>query len=70
MDSIYWSHRSRFGYKYTVAARDEATGYVFHFHLDKRDKAGQGLVDAITALRRDPELNNPELVRRIVFLLD
>ena len=33
LDSIYWSHRGRHGEKYTVAFRDESTGYIKHFHV-------------------------------------
>lgn len=67
LDSIYWSHRARHGEKYTVAFRDESTGYIKHFHVVTRDAAGAALVQAIKELRSDPELNNPNLVQRIIL---
>eukprot|EP01046_Picozoa_sp_COSAG06_P026048 COSAG06_NODE_2221_length_7313_cov_6.831577_1_plen_61_part_00 len=47
--------------------RDEATGYIAHFHMKSRDEAGDELVELTTKLRTDAALNNPEMVRRIVL---
>jgi len=65
LDSIYWSNRSLYGDKYTVAGRDEMTGWLFAYHMELRSTAGDQMIEMVKRIRSDPEINNPNAVRRI-----
>jgi len=66
-DSIYWSHRSRQGNKYTVAGRESNTGYPVgaHFRTRETNDACKTLCDLIMSIRSDPELGSNKYVDTI-----
>jgi hypothetical protein len=62
-DSAYWDTESRDGFKYTIAAWDDCTGYLAAVHLSVRNEAAVKLVAWIDGIRADPKLNCPQFCK-------
>ena len=66
-DSIYWSHRSRHGNKYTVAGRESHAGYPAGAHFPNRqtEVCMDTMEQLIVSIRTDPNLGPNNFIETI-----
>lgn len=60
MDSMYLDVQSRHGDWYCAPAWDDNTGYLSGIFMDRRNEAGDKIIDWVIRHRKDPELNCPK----------